>query len=106
MSAQAASKTVDVLRHVFSSYGLPEQFVSDNFIAEEFVKFMKDNGVKHTRSAPYHLASNGLVERFVQSLKTVLKASRAALATDWLVSCSHIERLRMLPPESLRLHCL
>ena len=38
--------------------------------------FMKNNGVKHIRSAPYHPASNGLAERFVQSLKTALKASK------------------------------
>lgn len=33
------------------------------------------NGVKHTRSAPYHPATNGLAERFVQSMKQALKAS-------------------------------
>ncbi len=64
---------------MFSAYGLPEQLVSDNgpqFIAEEFAEFMRNNGVKHSRSAPYHPSSNGLAERFVQSLKTALKASK------------------------------
>ena len=36
---------------------------------------MKANGVKHVRIAPYHPASNGLAERFVQSFKTALKSS-------------------------------
>ena len=33
----------------------------------------KENGVKHLRSAPYHPSTNGLAERFVQSLKQALK---------------------------------
>ena len=36
---------------------------------------MKQNGIKHIKSAPYHPASNGLAERFIQSLKQSLKAS-------------------------------
>lgn len=31
--------------------------------------------VKHTTSAPYHPAMNGLAERFIQSLKQSLKAT-------------------------------
>lgn len=52
--------------------------VTDNgpqFIAQEFADFCKGNGIKHVRSAPYHPASNGLVERFVQTLKQSLKAT-------------------------------
>ena len=59
-------------------YGLPEQIVSDNgpqFVSEDFAVFLKINGIKHTRSAPYHPSTNGLAERFVQSMKQALKAS-------------------------------
>ena len=45
------------------------------FTAEEFDIFTKRNGIKHVKSAPYHPASNGLAERFIQSLKQSLKAS-------------------------------
>ena len=78
MTSTTTAKTVEVLRQLFSSYGLPEEVVSDNgpqFISEEFSDFMKANGVKHVRIAPYHPASNGLAERFVQSFKTALKSS-------------------------------
>ena len=80
MPSTTAQKTVDVLRHVFATFGLPQQLVSDNgpqFVASEFSEFLKANGVKHIRCNPYHPASNGLAERFVRSFKQALKASGA-----------------------------
>ena len=50
--------------------------VTDNgtgFVSGEFEQFLKSNGVKHTTSAPYHPASNGLAERTVQIVKKGLK---------------------------------
>ena len=35
--------------------------------------FLKQNGVKHVRSAPYHPSSNGAAERFVQTFKRAMK---------------------------------
>ena len=54
--------------------------VSDNglqFVLAEFQTFVKKNGIKHIRCAPYHPSSNGLVERFIQTFK------KAMLAGDW-----------------------
>lgn len=76
MRSTTAEKTVEVLRQLFSNYGLPREIVSDNgpqFIAEQFQYFMRMNGVKHTLTAPYHPASNGAAERAVQTLKNALK---------------------------------
>ena len=39
--------------------------------------FLKQNGVKHIRCAPYHPSSNGLAERFVQTFKTAMKVNGA-----------------------------
>ena len=75
MKSTTASRTVEELRKLFAQHGLPEELVSDNgpqFIASEFEEFMRSNGVKHTKCAPYHPASNGQVERLVQILTTVL----------------------------------
>ena len=68
MSSTTSFKTIEALRSLFAKYGLPEQLVSDNgpqFTSEEFADFMKVNGIKHIRSAPYHPSTNGLAERFV-----------------------------------------
>ena len=75
MNKTTSSKTIDVLRGLFASYGFPEEIVSDNgpqFCSEDFTQFLKNNGVKHTRVPPYHPASNGAAERTVQIVKRAL----------------------------------
>ena len=61
---------------MFAKFSLPEMIVTDNgtgFVSEEFESFLRSNGIKHTTSAPYHPASNGLAERAVQIVKRGLK---------------------------------
>lgn len=75
MTSTTAVKTIEALRHVFATHGLPDCVVTDNgpqFIAEEFKSFLIGNGVRHFRAAPYHPATNGLVEQFVQTLKRAI----------------------------------
>ena len=46
MSSTTAQKTVDVFRHVFVTFGLPQQLESDGpqlFVAAEFSQFLKQN---------------------------------------------------------------
>ena len=64
-----------------SSYGLPEEGVSDNgpqFVSHDFTNFMKMNGIKHTLTPPYHPASNRAAERSVQMLKQALRKQVAS----------------------------
>ena len=71
MSSTTAQSTIEILIHVFVTYG------SDNgpqFIAAEFAEFLQENGVKYTHSSLYHPASNGQAERFVKSFKQAMKA--------------------------------
>ena len=85
MTSTTSEKTIDVLRSVFARFGVPEQLVSDNgpqFTSEEFQHFMKHLGIKHRRGAPYHPATNGLAERFVQTFKKSLKIESSAKLLD------------------------
>ena len=78
MKSTTAEKTIEVMRTLFGSYGIPEQLVSDNgtqFTSEDFAEFMRRNRIKHIRSTPYHPSTNGLVERFIQTFKRGLKAT-------------------------------
>ena len=71
-----STATIELMRKTFASVGLPETIVSDNattFTSEEFTEFLSRNGVRHVRSAPYHPASNGLVERAVRTFKEGMK---------------------------------
>lgn len=79
MKNTTSEKTIEELRSVFSRFGLPQQIVSDNgpqLVSDEFQSFLSLNGIQHIRSAPYHPSTNGLAERFVQTLKKAIKASQ------------------------------
>ena len=84
VSSQSTAQAIRVLRHVFSTHGLPEALVSDNgsaFTSSDFQTFVKRNGSRHIRSAPYHPATNGLAERAVQTIKSALKKNTGDLET-------------------------
>lgn len=68
--------TVEKLRRIFATHGLPSTIVSDNgsaFTSEEFSTFVNCNEIRHIRMTPYHPASNGQVERAVQIFKEGIK---------------------------------
>ena len=70
---------VEVLRTNFARNGIPSRVVTDNgpqFTSSEFQQFMDLNGIKHIKTTPDHPSCNGLAERFVQSFKQVMRASK------------------------------
>ena len=76
VSSSTSEVTIEHLSQIFATRGLPKSIVSDNgscFTSEEFSKFVKQNGIQHIRTAPYHPASNGLAERAVQIIKNCVK---------------------------------
>lgn len=78
MNNTSSQSTIDKLRLVFASTGLPEEIVSDNgpqFKSREFSEFCRLNGIRHTFTPPYHPSSNGQAERAVQVFKRALKSN-------------------------------
>ena len=78
MPSTTTQMTIEQLRDIFARWGIPSVVVTDNgpqFLAQEFERFMKLNSIKHYKSSPYHTATNGLAERFVQTLKHALRVS-------------------------------
>lgn len=75
MNKTTAIKVIEALESIFVNYGIPTQLVSDNgppFTSKEFVGFCEQLGIQCTKSPAYHPQSNGLAERFVQTVKSSL----------------------------------
>ena len=75
MTHATSTNTITALRHIFSYFGLPEHLVTDNgtqFTSDEFQKFLRENDILHTLTAPGHPATNGLAERYVGEFKDKL----------------------------------
>ena len=76
VSGSTSQITIERLRHIFASQGLPDIIVSDNatcFKSQEFQEFLRKNGIRHVTSAPFHPSTNSLAEKGVQIVKNGLK---------------------------------
>ena len=84
LSLTNSASTMQCLRRIFATFGIPEVLVSDtgpNFSSAEFGAFLRRNGNQHKLSAPYHPASNGLVERAVQTFKRTTNTANSKYAS-------------------------
>lgn len=73
MNNITSRSTIDILKNVFARFGFSTHLVTDNgtsFTSTEFEEFCKVIQIKHTFSPPYHPATNGVVERFVETFKS------------------------------------
>ena len=60
------------LKTIFSRFGIPEIFTSDNgpnYASKDFANFAKDYGFTHVTSSPLYAQANGEAERAVQTVK-------------------------------------
>lgn len=71
-----SAATIQRLREMFNTHGLPHMVVSGNaavFTSAEFQGFLTSSGLRHKKSSPYKPSTNGLFERAVQTVKRALK---------------------------------
>ncbi|XP_070530061.1 uncharacterized protein [Cardiocondyla obscurior] len=67
--------TIAKCKEIFAQYGIPQFLVSDNgrtFTSTVFQNFLQENGIIHKLTAPFHPATNGQAERYVQTIKNAL----------------------------------
>ena len=89
VASTSATLMIDKLRTLFAQFGIPQMVVTDNgssFISQEFMSFLKKNGIRHITSAPYHPTSNGLAERAVQTFKSGIKRMQGGSVQEKLSS--------------------
>ena len=74
----SANAVIPCLDKVFSEYGIPEVVQSDNgppFNSRRFKEFSEYWGFHHRKVTPYWPRANGEVERFMRTIKKVIKAA-------------------------------
>ena len=74
------------LIQLFSRVGFPKVILTDqgsNFMSKLLKQVYKLLGIKGIRTTPYHPQTDGLVERFNQTLKQMLRKFVNETGTDW-----------------------
>lgn len=76
MTSTTSSNVVKALKTIFSRHGIPAVFMSDNgpqYVSEEVKRFATSYGFRHITSSPYYPKSNGLAERTVKTVKSLIR---------------------------------
>ncbi|XP_068206333.1 uncharacterized protein [Palaemon carinicauda] len=82
----SADKIIEVLNKFFSLVGLPKEVQTDqgtNFTSKKFTSFLACQNIKHCLSSPYHPQSQGVVERFHRTFKTMLRTYCCENEKEW-----------------------
>ena len=72
LASTTSQSTIASLKTIFSRFGIPETFISDNgpnYASKDFVKFAKDYGFTQVTSSPLYAQANREAERAVQTVK-------------------------------------
>ena len=71
-----AATVIRKIKENIARHGIMDTLVSDNgpqFACQEFKDFTRAYGIQHATSSPLHPQSNGLAEKAVQTVRSVLK---------------------------------
>ena len=81
-----ADRIAEELIKVFTRVGIPKEILTDqgsNFTSQLLTEIYQLWHVHPIRTSPYHLQTDGLVEKFNQTLKTMLKKTAVEEGKDW-----------------------
>ncbi len=81
-----AETVAEALVEMFSRIGVPNEILTDmgtQFTSEVMKEVSNLLSIKQLTTTPYHPACNGLVERFHQTLKRMLRRMSEERPTDW-----------------------
>lgn len=79
-------KVIHALIQLFSRVGIPEAILTDqgiNFTSRLMKQLHQQLGITAVRTSPYHPQTDGLVERFNQTLKNTLRKFVTDTGRDW-----------------------
>eukprot|EP00731_Ephydatia_muelleri_P022383 Em0014g974a len=81
-----AEHVAEKLVELFARVRIPREILTDqgsNFMSQLLVELCRLLHVKPIRTSPYHPQTDGLVERFNQTLKSMLRKATAIDGKDW-----------------------
>ena len=81
-----AERVAEELLKLFARVGLPKEILTDqgsNFTSQLLTELYKMLHVHPIRTSPYHPQTDGLVERFNQTLKSMLRKAAVEEGKDW-----------------------
>ena len=75
---KSAGTIIAKMKAIFARHGIPEELMSDNmpYASKEFHQFASVWNIKLTTSSPLYPQSNCQSERFVQTVKQMLKTAK------------------------------
>lgn len=82
----SAKMVVKELLNFFTRFGLPKEVQSDqgsNFLSKVFRQTLKELGISQITSSAYHPQSQGALERYHQTLKTMIRKYCVEHEKDW-----------------------
>lgn len=80
------AKVITALIQLFSRVGFPDEILTDqgtNFTSSLMKLLHEQLGIQSIRTSPYHPQTDGLVERFNQTLKRMLRKFVNDTGKDW-----------------------
>ena len=92
MHNTSSTSVSTVMREAFSMFGVPAEVVTDNgpqFSGKPFKEMCAKWNIKHTTSSPRYPRSNGLAERMVRTVKSLIKKCRQT-GEDLLEAMLHL----------------
>ena len=81
-----AEHVAEELVKLFSRVGMPEEILTDlgsNFMSQLLTEVYRLLRIYPIQTSPYHPQTDGLVERFNKTLKSMLKKSATEDGKDW-----------------------
>ncbi|XP_055388168.1 uncharacterized protein K02A2.6-like [Condylostylus longicornis] len=87
-----AKRIIHHLKSIFARHGIPKVMISDNgppFNSKEFKEFSISWDIDHNTSSPYYPRSNGLAERSIGTIKTLLQKSNDSKTDPYIALLQH-----------------